>query len=74
MKKWNERKGEITSQSRPVKSDGEYSEDRAYNYLWELINLGDYLPAFIEMRIFKDRFARYTYKKRKLHSRNGASD
>ena len=64
MKTWKERKGEITSQSRPVKSDGEYSEDRAYNYLWELINLGDFIPAFLGMRIIKDGFARFTYKKR----------
>ena len=61
MKTWKSRKGEITSKSRPVKSDGEYSEDRAYNYLWELTNLGDYVPAFAGMRIFKDGFARYTY-------------
>ena len=61
MKNWNERKGELSSKSRPVKSDGEYDEDRAYNYLWELINLGDFIPAFLGMRIFKDGFARYTY-------------
>ena len=53
----------LTAKSRPSKSDGEYSEDRAYNYLWELLNLGDYIPAFAGMRIFKDGFARYTYKK-----------
>ena len=61
MKNWKTRKGNLTSKSRPVKSDGEYSEDRAYNYLWELLNLGDYVPAFAGMRIFKDGFARYTY-------------
>ena len=61
MKTWKTRKGNLTSKSRPVKSDGEYSEDRAYNYLWELLNLGDHVPAFDGMRIFKDGFARYTY-------------
>lgn len=64
MKTWKERKGVLTSESRAVKSDGIYEEDRAYNYLWELLNLGVYIPAFIGMRIFKDGFARYTYKKR----------
>ena len=61
MKSWKTRKGDLTSKSRPVKSDGEYDEDRAYNYLWELINLGDFVPAFAGFRIFKDGFARYTY-------------
>ncbi len=60
MKSWKTRKGDLSSKSRPVKSDGEYDEDRAYNYLWELINLGDFVPAFAGMRIFKDGFARYT--------------
>jgi|TARA_Y100001951_G_scaffold89298_1_gene81566 hypothetical protein len=63
MKTWKTRKGDLTSKSRPVKSDGEYDEDRAYNYLWELINLGDFIPAFAGFRIFKDGFARYTYKR-----------
>jgi hypothetical protein len=53
----------LTSRTRPAKSDGEYAEDRAYNYLWELLNLGLFIPAFAGMRIFKDGFARYTYKK-----------
>jgi hypothetical protein len=64
MKTWKERKGVLTSESRAVKSDGIYEEDRAYNYLWELLNLGDFIPAFLGMRIFKDGFARFTYKKR----------
>ena len=64
MKTWKERKGVLTSESRAVKSDGIYEEDRAYNYLWELLNLGVYIPAFLGMRIFKNGFARFTYKKR----------
>ena len=64
MKKWTDRKGVLTSESRAVKSDGIYEEDRAYNYLWELLNLGVYIPAFLGMQIFKNGFARFTYKKR----------
>ena len=64
MKTWKERKGVLTSESRAVKSDGIYEEDRAYNYLWELLNLGVYIPAFLGMQIFKNGFARFTYKKR----------
>ncbi len=64
MKTWKERKGVLTSESRAVKSDGIYEENRAYNYLWELLNLGVYIPAFLGMRIFKNGFARFTYKKR----------
>ncbi len=52
---------EITSETTPVKSDGMFVENRAYNYLWELINLGDFIPAFSGMRIVKNGFARYTY-------------
>ena len=58
MKTWKERKGVLTSESRAVKSDGIYEENRAYNYLWELLNLGVYIPAFLGMRIFKNGFAR----------------
>lgn len=64
MKIWKERKSVLTSESRAVKSDGIYGENRAYNYLWELLNLGDYIPAFVGMRIIKNGFARLTYKKR----------
>ena len=52
---------EITSLSKPETSDGSPFADLGYNYLWELINLGDYVPAFVGMSIFKDGFAKECY-------------
>ena len=34
---------------------------RDSNYLWELMNLSDYVPAFVGMSIFKDGFAKECY-------------
>ena len=41
---------EITSLSKPENSDGSPYADLGYNYLWELLNLGDYVPAFVGMQ------------------------
>ena len=52
---------EITSLTRPEKSNGSPFADLGYNYLWELLNLGDFVPAFVGMDIFKDGFAKECY-------------
>ena len=52
---------EITSISKPETSTGSPFADLGYNYLWELINLGEYVPAFVGMQIFKDGFAKECY-------------
>ena len=52
---------EITSLTRPEKSNGSPFADLGYNYLWELLNLGDFVPAFVGMKIFKDGFAKECY-------------
>ncbi len=51
----------ITSISKPENSEGSPFADLGYNYLWELVNLGDYVPAFVGMSIFKDGFAKECY-------------
>ena len=43
---------EITSISKPETSNGSPFADLGYNYLWELVNIGDYVPAFDGMSIF----------------------
>ena len=52
---------EITSLCSPATSDGSPYADLGYNYLWELVNIGDYVPAFVGMSIFKDGFAKECY-------------
>ena len=52
---------EITSISKPETSTGSPFADLGYNYLWELINLGEFVPAFVGMQIFKDGFAKECY-------------
>lgn len=52
---------EITSLTQPEKSNGSPFADLGYNYLWELLNLGDFVPAFVGMEIFKDGFAKECY-------------
>ena len=52
---------EITSNSKPETSNGSPYADLGYNYLWELLNLGDHVPAFVGMQIFKDGFAKECY-------------
>ena len=52
---------EFTSLCSPATSDGSPYADLGYNYLWELVNLGDYVPAFVGMSIFKDGFAKECY-------------
>ena len=52
---------EITSYSRPENSNGSPFADLGYNYLWELVNIADYVPAFVGMQIFKDGFAKECY-------------
>ena len=44
---------EITSISKPETSTGSPFADLGYNYLWELINLGEYVPAFVGMQSSK---------------------
>ena len=51
----------ITSISQPDTSDGSPYADLGYNYLWELLNLGDHVPAYAGMSIFKDGFAKEWY-------------
>jgi len=51
----------ITSISKPENSDGSPYADLGYNYLWELVNLGEFVPAFVGMSIFKDGFAKECY-------------
>ena len=51
----------ITSLTQPEKSNGSPFADLGYNYLWELLNLGDFVPAFVGMDIFKDGFAKECY-------------
>ena len=51
----------ITSLTKPEKSNGSPFADLGYNYLWELLNLGDFVPAFVGMDIFKDGFAKECY-------------
>ena len=52
---------EITSISKPETSTGSPFADLGYNYLWELINLGEFVPAFVGMQIFKEGFAKECY-------------
>ena len=52
---------ELNSKSKPENSNGSPYADLGYNYLWELVNLGDYVPAFVGMSIFKDGFAKECY-------------
>ena len=40
---------EITSISKPQGSNGSPYADLGYNYLWELVNIGEYVPAFVGM-------------------------
>ncbi len=51
----------IKSTSTPDNSDGCPFADLGYNYLWELTNLGVYVPAFRGAKIFKDGFAKECY-------------
>ena len=52
---------EITSNSKPETSNGSPYADLGYNYLWELVNIGEFVPAFVGMQIFKDGFAKECY-------------
>ena len=52
---------ELSSISKPQGSNGSPYADLGYNYLWELVNVGDFVPAFVGMSIFKDGFAKECY-------------
>jgi hypothetical protein len=53
----------INARSRLTKSAFPYERgsNDGYNYLWQLMNLGDVIPAFAGMTILKDGFAQRTY-------------
>tara|TARA_R100000458_G_scaffold55704_1_gene59895 strand:- start:82 stop:642 length:561 start_codon:yes stop_codon:yes gene_type:complete len=48
----------LTSLSTPATRIGDPWADTGANYLWELYNLGDIIPAFSGMNIIKDGFAK----------------
>ena len=48
----------LTSLSTPATRIGDPWADTGANYLWELYNLGDIIPAFAGMNIIKDGFAK----------------
>ena len=52
---------ELSSNSKPENSNGSPYADLGYNYLWELVNLGEFVPAFVGLSIFKDGFAKECY-------------
>ena len=53
----------LTSKCKPALTVEVYQKksNEGYNYLWQLMNLGDVIPAFKGMIIIKDGFARSIY-------------
>ena len=52
----------LTSTDTPNEIDGSPFDDFGFNYLWRLHHLEDYVPAFSNMNIVKNGFAKYCRK------------